>query len=463
MSDHYSKLTQSGLGKTVAKNLGLPTPVQLQRYEQGQPILCGEVAVAGADGAKFESDILAVLSALEAKITTKAQLPSKLLNQHMYFKVVVYDASGIQTPEQLEQLYQFFSSLVKRIKPSGKILITACSDEQTGVNLAYSAAQKAVLGFVKSLAKEVGRGICVNALYINRHTQDHLRHAFEFLLSHKSAYVSGQAIHLDARLNANQLSSTQNQSAYPKPSLNGKKILITGAAGDIGRATCQVLLREGAVLYCVDLPQNIARLQEMANQVNTLTACRIQILPLDITQEDAAINIIQATGTLDGVVHSAGIAMDKTLANMSLNQWQNVIDVNLIAMVNLTQQLLNHSALNDLARVVCLSSIVGICGNFGQSNYAAAKAGVFGMVQALAKVFALTDKRVNAVAAGFIESGMTQRIPFTIKEAGRRMNAMNQGGLPIDVAEAVAWLLSKKADGLNGQTIRVCGQSVLGA
>ena len=474
MTDHYGKLTQSGFGKTVAKNLGLPTPARLERYEQGQPTLCGEVAFGAADDGIFYQSALAVLSALDGKVTTQDSLHNKLLDEHMFFKVVVYDASGIKTPKQLQQLQQFFSPLVKRMKPSGKILILTCAD--TGVNLAYSAAQSAVIGFVKSLAKEVRQGVCVNALSIGKVCKGHLLHAFEFFLSHKCAYVSGQTLYLDGHGLNDDVADLKY--TYPKPTLNGKKILVTGAAGHIGQAICQVLLREGADLYCVDLPKKLAQLEHMANQINTIrqnhhspdaftNSSRIHILPIDITESNASANlcqkIIQEVASLDGVVHNAGITDDKTLAKMSPLQWQAVMDTNLSAMVNLTQQMLNQSVFSDQARVVCISSIAGISGNFGQGNYAASKAGMIGFGKSLASVFALGHKRINVVAPGFIESTMTQKIPFALREAGRRMNAMNQGGLAIDVAEAVAWLMSPNADGFNGQVLRVCGQSVLGA
>ena len=384
MTDHYGKLTQSGFGKTVAKNLGLPTPARLERYEQSQPTLCGEVAFGAADDGIFYQSALAVLSALDGKVTTQDSLHNKLLDEHMFFKVVVYDASGIKTPKQLQQLQQFFSPLVKRMKPSGKILILTCAD--TGVNLAYSAAQSAVIGFVKSLAKEVRRGVCVNALSIGKVCKGHLLHAFEFFLSHKCAYVSGQTLYLDGHGLNDDVAGLKY--TYPKPALSGKKILVTGAAGHIGQAICQVLLREGADLYCVDLPKHLTQLEHMANQMNVIrqnhhssdaftNSSRIHILPIDITESNASVNlcqkIIQEVASLDGVVHNAGITDDKTLAKMSPLQWQAVMDTNLSAMVNLTQQMLNQSVFSDQARVVCISSIAGISGNFGQSNYAASK------------------------------------------------------------------------------------------
>jgi 3-oxoacyl-[acyl-carrier protein] reductase len=110
-----------------------------------------------------------------------------------------------------------------------------------------------------------------------------------------------------------------------------------------------------------------------------------------------------------------------------------------------------------------VASTSGIAGNRGQTNYAASKAGVIGMVRALAPAAAERGSTVNAVAPGFIETEMTGAMPFGTREAGRRINSLHQGGLPVDVAETVAWLAEPGSGGLTGQVVRVCGQSLLGA
>ncbi len=129
----------------------------------------------------------------------------------------------------------------------------------------------------------------------------------------------------------------------------------------------------------------------------------------------------------------------------------------------ITQALWEAGALRERARVVCVSSISGIAGNMGQTNYAFSKAGVIGLVQGMAPRMAQQGMAINAVAPGFIETQMTAAIPWAVREAGRRMNSMGQGGQPVDVAEAIAWLLSPAARGVNGQVLRVCGQSWIGA
>ncbi|MCY1343836.1 3-oxoacyl-[acyl-carrier-protein] reductase FabG [compost metagenome] len=113
--------------------------------------------------------------------------------------------------------------------------------------------------------------------------------------------------------------------------------------------------------------------------------------------------------------------------------------------------------------MVLIASISGIAGNLGQTNYALSKAGLIGLAQNWAPLLARRGISINAVAPGFIETQITAAIPLTLREAGRRMNSMNQGGLPQDVAEAVAWFAQPGSGALTGQVMRVCGQSLLGA
>jgi 3-oxoacyl-[acyl-carrier protein] reductase len=166
---------------------------------------------------------------------------------------------------------------------------------------------------------------------------------------------------------------------------------------------------------------------------------------------------------VDIVVHNAGITRDKTLANMTPEFWDAVLAVNLNAPQVLTKALLDAGTLHDNGRVILLASISGIAGNRGQTNYAASKAGLIGLAQAWAPLLHERGISINAVAPGFIETQMTAHIPFALREAGRRMSSLGQGGLPQDVAEAVAWLAQPGTGAFTGQALRVCGQSVLGA
>jgi 3-oxoacyl-[acyl-carrier protein] reductase len=151
------------------------------------------------------------------------------------------------------------------------------------------------------------------------------------------------------------------------------------------------------------------------------------------------------------------------MAKMPEDRWTQLMEINLSAEERINDALLASKRLNDNGRIVCVSSMSGIAGNSGQTNYAASKAGVIGMVESLAPELAKRKATINAVAPGFIETQMTAAMPIGPREAGRRLSSLSQGGLPIDVAETIAWLAGSATTGVTGNVVRVCGQSLLGA
>jgi 3-oxoacyl-[acyl-carrier protein] reductase len=190
-------------------------------------------------------------------------------------------------------------------------------------------------------------------------------------------------------------------------------------------------------------------------------------IAIDITDEDAPTTIAdrleQAHGGVDIVVHNAGVTRDKTLGRMTQDQWSLLMAINLTAPQRITAELIKRSLLRTNGRVVGVSSISGIAGNAGQTNYSTSKAGVIGFVETSAPALIKQGITINAVAPGFIETKMTAAMPFAIREAGRRMNSVSQGGLPVDVAEAIAWYANPGSGGVTGNVVRVCGQSLIGA
>jgi 3-oxoacyl-[acyl-carrier protein] reductase len=312
----------------------------------------------------------------------------------------------------------------------------SCEDPQEAV------AQRALEGLTRSLGKEVRRGATAQLIYVDRDGEDELDSTLRFFLSPKSAYVSGQVVRIGKAV------AKDDRIDWVEP-LNGKVALVTGAARGIGKAIADVLAREGAHVVGVDVPGQGTELE------------------LDITGEDAPATIasylLDEHGGVDIVVHNAGITRDKTIARMSDEQWDLLMEINLIAPHRIDAELFARKAVRDNGRVVCVSSISGIAGNAGQTNYATSKAGVIGMVQAYAAPLAKRGATINAVAPGFIETQMTAAMPIATREAGRRMNSLAQGGLPIDVAETIAWFAHPGSAGVNGQVVRVCGQSLLGA
>lgn len=463
MIDQYQAFTQSPIGKFVVKNLGLPSPVVLDRFEQGQPVIRGAVLVGAAPEGVLSSAIANVLSTIHAdsyagnntdiqQAAAQVGLNLRAFNsgdKESRFKAVIFDASGIQNSEQLNELHKFFNPIARQIEGSGRVIIVATTPE-SAKTVKQAIAQRALEGFVKSVGKEFKKGITAQLVYVDEGAANNLESTLRFLLSPRSAYVSGQVI----RISKAEVVKVD----WNKP-LAGKTALVTGASRGIGEAIAHILARDGAHVICLDVPQQQADLERVAADISG------SALGLDITAADAGEKIkaaAQKNGGLDIIVHNAGITRDKTLANMKPELWDLVININLSAAERINDYLLENDGLNANGRIVCVSSISGIAGNLGQTNYAASKAGVIGLVKFTAPILK-NGITINAVAPGFIETQMTAAIPFAIREAGRRMNSMNQGGLPVDVAETIAWFASSASTGLNGNVVRVCGQSLLGA
>lgn len=463
MTDQYQAFTQSPLGKFVVKNLGLPSPVRLDRFESAEPVINGAVLLGAAPASSLSGAIAQVLSNIHAdsyagnnaelqQTAAKVGLNLRAFNsgdKESKFKAVVFDASGIQNSEQLNELYKFFNPVARQIQSSGRVIVIGTTPE-SAKTVKQAIAQRALEGFVKSVGKEFKKGITAQVVYVDEGAADNIESTVRFLLSPRSAYVSGQVIRVSK---ADVVKVDWNQP------LAGKTALVTGASRGIGEAIAHVLARDGAHVICLDVPQQQADLDRVAAEIGG------SALGLDITAADAGEKIKAAAakqGGLDIIVHNAGITRDKTLANMKPELWDLVININLSAAERINDYLLSNDGLNKNGRIVCVSSISGIAGNLGQTNYAASKAGVIGLVKFTAPTLK-NGITINAVAPGFIETQMTAAIPFAIREAGRRMNSMNQGGLPVDVAETIAWYASTASTGLNGNVVRVCGQSLLGA
>jgi len=463
MIDQYQAFTQSPIGKFVVKNLGLPSPVVLDRFEQGQPVIRGAVLVGAAPEGVLSSAIANVLSTIHAdsyagnntdiqQAAAQVGLNLRAFNsgdKESRFKAVIFDASGIQNSEQLNELHKFFNPIARQIEGSGRVIVVATTPE-SAKTVKQAIAQRALEGFVKSVGKEFKKGITAQLVYVDEGAANNLESTLRFLLSPRSAYVSGQVV----RISKAEVVKVD----WNKP-LAGKTALVTGASRGIGEAIAHILARDGAHVICLDVPQQQADLDRVAADISG------SALGLDITAADAGEKIksaAQKNGGLDIIVHNAGITRDKTLANMKPELWDLVININLSAAERINDYLLENDGLNANGRIVCVSSISGIAGNLGQTNYAASKAGVIGLVKFTAPILK-NGITINAVAPGFIETQMTAAIPFAIREAGRRMNSMNQGGLPVDVAETIAWFASSASTGLNGNVVRVCGQSLLGA
>lgn len=417
MADRYSTFAHTPAGRLLVKRLGLPDPPVLRRFRPGDPLVSAPVLIGGSG--RLAEAARAGLAAADVMLTDADVLSG-----------LVYDASGLTS---LRDLYDFFHPRARSLQASGRVIVLGTPPEDCA-GPAEATIQRALEGFVRSVGKEFGRGITAQLVLVAEHAESNMDSTLRFLLSARSAYVSGQVIRISP-------AGTHAPADWAHP-LAGKVAVVTGSARGIGASIVDVLIRDGAKVVGIDLP-------------------------LDITAPDApraiADQLSAEHGGADIIVHNAGITRDRTLARMTAAEWDSVLDVNLQAPQRINTLLLNERLLRREGRIIGVSSIAGIAGNRGQTNYATSKAGVIGMVQSQARALQKWSITANAVAPGFIETAMTDAMPIVLREAGRRMNSLAQAGQPIDVAETVAWLASPGSNGVTGNVIRVCGQSLLGA
>jgi 3-oxoacyl-[acyl-carrier protein] reductase len=413
MADRYQQFADSPPGRFMIRRLGLPQPAELRR---GPELFDGPVLVGGATSVR--------------EVITRIGLDSRTAEQ---YSALIFDATELTATRDLRDAYDFFQPVIRDLAPSGRAIVVGNGE---------GVAQRALEGFVRSLGKEVRHGATANLVHASPEAD--LESTLRFLLSGRSAYVSGQVIRVgDAVKNA--------PADWERP-LAGQTAAVTGASRGIGAAIAEVLARDGADVILVDVPAQGEDLTATANRIGGTA------LQLDITSDRAPGVLADRAPQI--VVHNAGITRDKTLARMSEDQWASVLAVNLESIERINEALL---AADGIERIVCVSSVSGIAGNRGQVNYATSKAGVIGIVEALAGDLPARQATINAVAPGFIETRMTAAMPLGTREAGRRMNSLAQGGLPVDVAETVAWFASPGSAGVNGNVVRVCGQSLIGA
>ena len=445
MTDTYTQLVNSGLGRNLAKKLGLPQPAVLRRYAPGQPLVAGPVVVLGdTPGA---DKLAAELLSWELDVRRHA-VPAEKLG------AIILVLDDLEHPADLEKPVLAAAGSLRDLRAGGRI-ITLSRPAVEASSPAEAAARQGVDGFLRSLAKELRAGATGNGVLLaggTTSTSPSTLGAIRFFLSGRSAFVDGQFLTV----------STEDGGlpADPERPLAGKVAVVTGAARGIGAQIARTLHRDGATLVLVDIPAAGDQLATVANEV------RATALQLDITGADAGQRIIdhavQRHGRLDIVVHNAGVTRDKLLANMSPDRWESVLAVNIASQLAINEALLTSGDFTDAPRIVSLASTSGIAGNRGQSNYAASKGGVIGMVRATAPLLETFGGTANAVAPGFIETEMTARIPAVTRQVARRLNSLQQGGQPVDVAETVAFLASPAAGGIVGRVLRVCGQNLVG-
>ena len=467
MADTYTQLVNNPVGGFVAKNLGLPQPVRLDRYEEGAPLIDGRVLLGSAPGGRLGPAIATVLAEADVAVDSSlddevraavgdAGIDAGVWNDEapsdQRWKGLVFDATGITSSEQLQQLWSFFHPTIRRVAPSGRLIVCGTPPEDCAEPRA-ATAQRALEGFIRSAGKELRYGATAALLYVSPGSEERIGSSLRFFLSPRSAYVSGQLARIGEGREVPALD-------WERP-LHGKVALVTGASRGIGEAIARTLERDGAHVIGLDVPGLADELAAVTGSIGG------SFIVADVTDPEAPAQICDELaakhGGVDIVVHNAGVTRDKTLGGMDAERWSLLMEINLSSEERIDDALLERDLIRADGRIVCVSSMSGIAGNAGQTNYATSKAGVIGMVQSMAPVLAERGVTINAVAPGFIETQMTAAMPIGPREAGRRMNSVSQGGLPVDVAEAIAWFASPASTGLNGNVVRVCGQSLIGA
>lgn len=478
MSDFLLQLSENPNARKVIKGLGLPIPMpQKLRRAKGpweeRPLKDYALVFGAAPGSKLIETVADTLGAAgadpfvagsedlmkpfrvpgEAYGRPPQPFDSEAIPEGFKANALVFDATGIEEPSGLHAVYDFFHPLMRKIKPCGRIVVLGRPPDSRKTPEA-SAAQAGLEGFARSAAKEIGKkGSTAQVVYVEDGAEDRLPPLLRFLLSPRSAFVTAQPFWLTKTV------AKPDQLSWTQP-LENKVALVTGAARGIGAATARLLAAEGAHVVCLDLPSDDGPVSKLAREIGG------SVLLADISDEDApqliASELKEKHGGVDVVIHNAGITRDKTLANMKPEKWDQAVDVNLASVIRITKALL-AGPMRDGGRIVCLSSVAGIAGNMGQTNYAASKSGLIGYIRHLAKTTAKRGITVNAVAPGFIETRLTAAIPMMIREGGRRLAALGQGGLPQDVGEVLCFLSTPGASGLTGTVNRVCGGALIGA
>lgn len=471
MSNFFESLLDSGAGRTLMKSV-LPKSVPLNRYNSSlEGFFEGRVLIGASTNATLIEQILQNFKGSKANVFYPAASATASLvidaakkadvkvigvevNPDMYekFDAVIFDASGFTETSDLNQLYYFFNPIMRKIQQNGRVVVMGRPHMQAKTG-EQAAAQRALEGFTRSVAKEIGKkSSTAQTILVEEGAEKNLDSSLRFVLSAKSAYVNAQVITV-------RKAKVAEYPEWHKP-LAGKVALVTGASRGIGESIARTLARDGATVLGLDIPPAEQDLQRVMQEIGGVA------LVGDISSEEAPQQIsdkLKEMGGGDIIVHNAGVTRDKTLANMPEHWWKMTIDINLSAEERINDVLFKDGTLNKGGRIICVSSMNGIAGQTGQTNYAASKAGVIGYVQYMADELMKKDITINAVAPGFIETAMTDAIPPVTREIGRRLNSLSQGGQPVDVAEAIAFFANPASTGVSGNIVRVCGQSIIGA
>ncbi|MFI8686664.1 3-oxoacyl-ACP reductase FabG [Rossellomorea sp. NPDC077527] len=241
--------------------------------------------------------------------------------------------------------------------------------------------------------------------------------------------------------------------------LEGKVALITGAANGIGYAASETFIKEGCHVALVDFNQETG--EEKARQLNDLGTGKAAFFQGDVADRSSVDSFVKEVkerfGKIDILINNAGITRDGMVHKLSSEDFQKVLDVNLTGVFNCTQAVLPHLIAQGKGKIINTSSVSGVYGNVGQTNYAATKAAVVGMTKTWAKELGRKGINVNAVAPGFTETGMVASVPEKVIDQMKAMIPLGRLGKPDDIAKAYLYLASDDSDYVNGTVLHVDG------
>lgn len=466
MADYFLELAKNPLARSIVTKLPLPVnlPPLLRRTAAawsgeefaGRSVLFLQTALPDSSDGRFENAVVETVHRLSGKIMHHVPAGEKV-------DAVLIDATSLDSPVGLDKVFLAVQKHLAFLASGGRIVIAAAvSEAEKDGRKEGGALTSALKAFVKSLGREVGRsGSTANLLLFPAGVAPQAAEVAGWLLSDRPAFISGQTLTLNHGADLEIVSGSL---------LKDKSAVVTGASRGIGLAICKALRREGAKVLGIDHP---SQKQELKDAMQAISAdSMIQDLGDPLAPGKLAQLIAGADGgfghdgVIDIMVHNAGITRDRTLRRMSVSEWDSVMKLNYEFPLQMSSELLTSSPgkkplLADGGRIIMISSIVGLAGNFGQTNYAAAKGGVIGLTTDLAAAY--PKHCINSIACGFIETGMTAKIPPIMREVARRMNALKQGGQPEDVAEATLLLAGPHGSQISGQVLRVCGLHPAGA
>jgi 3-oxoacyl-[acyl-carrier protein] reductase len=241
--------------------------------------------------------------------------------------------------------------------------------------------------------------------------------------------------------------------------MKDKVVLVTGSAQGIGRAIALRFAKGGAKIALNDIESQKDNLDKIKKEIEELGS-EAKYYFADVSKYEEVERMIKEIENdfkrLDVLVNNAGINKDRTLAKMTPEEWRAVIDIDLTGVFNCTKAALPLIIVNQ-GNIISISSVVGEKGNFGQTNYAAAKAGIIGFTKSLAKELGRFGVRVNAIAPGFIETSMTEKVPEEVKVMAKKLTALGRFGKPEEVANLVYFLATEEASFITGTVINIDG------